>query len=430
MNKLNNFENFINHFYIIFNELKKMQSSSIEDISTIVQEKMFFLGQKFLESWFSETIGTGFEGSIIKDNEVEYRYNGLLEKNYITILGNITLKRAYYYSKEKNTGFYPIENKYSFLKDMCFPEVKDLICYGSCEEPYEKTKELLNRFSKINVSTSEIQKITKEIGRKLVKNEENAIKTDYEYMSSKKIIDKLVISMDGAMINTYEGWKEVKSGVIYEVEKGKTELKSKNKTFVSRIEDSETFGNRMKCEARKRNYLEAKELIVIGDGARWIWELANKEFPRSIKIIDWYHAKEHIYNIIELLYGNRDGKEGNIFAEKCSNLLYDGKIKELEEEIRELNIYENVSNLIKVQTEIDYFKKNEEKMQYKSFEEKGYPIGSGIIEATCKQLVQLRLKRNGMKWEKEGAHCVLQIRCHYLSNRWDEVKNAIKTKSA
>ena len=69
-------------------------------------------------------------------------------------------------------------------------------------------------------------------------------------------------------------------------------------------------------------------------------------------------------------------------------------------------------------------------MQYKLFKSKGYPIGSGVIEATCKQLVQLRLKRNGMRWKKNGAHCILQLRCHYLSDRWNEVEDIIMPKAS
>ena len=69
-------------------------------------------------------------------------------------------------------------------------------------------------------------------------------------------------------------------------------------------------------------------------------------------------------------------------------------------------------------------------MQYSYFKEKDLPIGSGIIEAACKQVVQLRLKRNGMKWKIDGAHCVLKLRCMYLSKRWQEVKSIVQCKEA
>lgn len=82
----------------------------------------------------------------------------MVEKSYITLLGNISLKRACYYNKEKGTGIYPVEEKYNSLKDVCFPEVKELICYTSSMEPYAQAQEILEKLSKITVSSSEIQK--------------------------------------------------------------------------------------------------------------------------------------------------------------------------------------------------------------------------------------------------------------------------------
>jgi hypothetical protein len=150
----------------------------------------------------------------------------------------------------------------------------------------------------------------------------------------------------------------------------------------------------------------AKELIVIGDGARWIWDIAEKEFPLAVQIVDWYHAKQHLYNIINILYSDSKPREAVIFTEKCADLLYAGDIKLLEDNIQlkktEMKIINKIEDRNKIQTEIKYFKKNEQRMKYNLFRNKGYPIGSGIIEATCKQLVQIRLKINGMKWKKDG----------------------------
>ena len=65
-------------------------------------------------------------------------------------------------------------------------------------------------------------------------------------------------------------------------------------------------------------------------------------------------------------------------------------------------------------------------MRYKYFKELGYPIGSGVIEGACKHLVQLRMKRSGMKWTIDRANAVLQLRCQKLNNRWNEVRELLK----
>jgi len=365
---INKNEKLFNHFVDIFNQIINItDETSIDKISSVIQEKLMFLGQKSLENIISHEIGTGFTETHItnsNDNAV-YTYNELVSKTYISLFGPISLKRAYYYNKEKGTGIFPIEEKQHFLKDICLPEVKELICYAATIEPYAHAQEVLKTLSKIEVSTTEIQKTTKKIGNQLVLEEDELIKNPKKYKKSKKTIERMAISMDGA---------------------------------------------------------------------RWIWDLADKEFPFAVQIVDWYHAKQHLYNIINSLYGDNKKKEAVIFAEKCLDLLYIGNIKDLEEFIRlkiiEMNIIDTMYDFMQIQTEIEYFKKNEKRMKYSLFKDKGYPIGSGIIEATCKQLVQLRLKRNGMKWKKEGAHCILQLRCHYLGNRWDEVKKIIWNQAA
>lgn len=429
MNIINNFSDLYNHFINIYNEIINISDKvHISQISQLIKEKLMFLGQKSLESIFSNKIGTGYTEKQIenKDDGLIYNYYRLVPKTYISLFGPITINRAYYYNKEKKIGFYPIEKNNSFLKDVCLPEVKELICYTSAIEPYAQTKEILNNLSGINVSEFEIQKVTKRIGNKLVLKEDDSMLHLPKNEEPKKKIEKMVISMDGAMINTFEGWKEVKSGVIYEF--GKESTKAKNKTYISRIEDCDNFSKRIKYEARRRNYLKAKDLIVIGDGARWIWDIAEKEFSTAQNIVDWYHAKKHLCRICDLLYLNNIDKKKEM-EEKLEKELYNGDIDKfidiIDENKIDSDILSRVDDLISLQTEIDYFLKNRNKMQYKYFEEKGYPIGSGIIEAACKQLVQIRVKRNGMKWKKEGSHAILQLRCHYLGKRWIEVRQAI-----
>jgi hypothetical protein len=322
-----------------------------------------------------------------------------------------------------------LEEEYTFLKDYCFPDLKELICYTSCLNPYDLTQEILEKLSNIKISTAQIQKVTNMVGSELIDREEDFIRNPVQNAENSKYIDKMVVSMDGAMINTYEDWKEVKTGVVYELKNDGKEIKSINKSYVSKIEDHLSFRKRIKAEARRRHYIDAKELIVIGDGARWIWDLAENEFPLSVKILDWYHAKEHLHNMVSLLCdGNKDDIKH--LEDNLEDKLYEGKIDELiaivDEKKINSTIFDRADDLADLQTEKEYFLKNREKIQYQYFESKGYPIGSGVIEGACKQVVQLRLKRNGMKWKISKAHGVLKIRTMYLSKRWDEILPVIR----
>jgi len=430
MDTLSKKNDFDKMFHDFIDSIMSTNSDDFNSMTTLIKNNMMLIGSKLFEEWILLKIGTGkkantfFKNSTDNKSHIKYRFKGYHEKIHLSILGEIKIKKAYYSGNELKSGYYPIEEDYPVLKDYCLPDVKEFICFSSCLNPYELTKDVISKLSNIKISTAEIQKVTKNVGDKLIEIDDEAINNPIIETESSKKIDKMVISMDGAMINTHNDWKEVKSGVIYEIKGKDSNLVSLNKSYVSKIEDSASFGKRIKSEARRRHYLKAKEHIVIGDGAVWIWNLADKEFPFSIKIVDWYHAKEHLHKIADLLFEkNADMKKK--FEIECSDYLYKGKIKMIEDLLNrkkiELNIVEpNILSALR--TEMEYFLKNRDRMQYQEFELKKYPIGSGVMEATCKQLVQLRLKRNGMIWNNDGAHCILIMRCLYLSNRWGEVK--------
>jgi hypothetical protein len=352
-----------------------------------------------------------------------------IEKTYISCLGEVKFKRSYY--QNESCTYIPIEENYSWLTDEYLPDVKEISCYVSMLEPYEMASEMLEKVGGIKVSASTLQKLTKTIGEKLVKKEDD-LTMDLSYEKPSKEIEKLVISCDGTCINTENEWKEVKNGAIYEIKANKKgELHAINKSYVSRMENCHDFGKRLYIESRRRCVGWAKQVITIGDGASWIWDLFNNYFPNSIEIIDWYHAIEHLWDIIELMYGNRENEQGKLFEKKCEDYLYNGFISLLEntiiEKALELNIYEGSERFKNIKNKIPYFTKNEKRMKYADFEKNGYPIGSGVIEGACKHLVQIRMKRSGMKWSIKGAHDVLQLRCLYLSNRWNEVENVIES---
>lgn len=435
MNTLSKNFDFSNMFNEILENILSNTSEDILSVSNELKNNMLSLGAKIFQQWLQnkidaqKTSNTFFSKDEKKRQYYKFSLKEYHKKVYLSAFGEIILKRGYYSSKWSQKGYYPVDDKCSFLKNYCLPDAAELICYTTCQLPYDSSQAMLLKLANVNISTSKIINLTGKIGNKLIEIEENSINETPVYSKSKKKIDRMVISMDGAMIHTNEDWKEVKTGIIYEVKGDNDNLISFNKSYVSKIEDADSFSKRIKREAYRRCYRDAKELIVIGDGAKWIWNIAEREFPHAVKIVDWYHAVEHIHKIADHLYNHNDTQRHS-FADKCKDYLYNGEIRYMcdfvnAEKIR-LNIVEPYI-LSAIETEKEYFSKNTNKMQYKAFENNGYPIGSGNIEAACKQLVQLRLKRNGMIWKKDGAHCVLEIRCKYLSNRWSEVQDVIKS---
>ena len=167
-----------------------------------------------------------------------------------------------------------------------------------------------------------------------------------------------------------------------------------------------TLGRQWRLEA-------AKELILLADGAAWIWSLAATHFPRAIQILDFWHLTEHLWKVARAMHGSAtEAAEAWVKQAQwdlkhdltCSFLMGLREWQPESEEAREVK-----------RVELAYFAANEERMRYGTFLKRGYMIGSGVMESGCRQLAGQRLDQAGMHWREETADAVLAIRAHRRS---------------
>ena len=179
MEILSNKDILINEFNLILKEINEMdiKNNNASNVTKNIRSKMLGLGNKIFKQWFNNNIGTGYTGYKIRfnnnDQEEILKFHNYIEKKYISCLGEVEIKRAYY--RNNNISFFPIEEKYPWLKDVFLPDVKEISCYISMLEPYDMASEMLNKVGGINISASSLQKITKSIGNQLVGIENNSI---------------------------------------------------------------------------------------------------------------------------------------------------------------------------------------------------------------------------------------------------------------
>ena len=158
--------------------------------------------------------------------------------------------------------------------------------------------------------------------------------------------------------------------------------------------------------------IDTQEIVFIGDGAAWIWNLADEYFPNAVEIVDYMHATSHLYDVAKVAFGETETDAIQAWVKATEPILYDGNITEVVARIRGLDTQTpEVSD--RIEREARYFEKQAKRMQYKAFREKGYQIGSGVIESACKHVVGQRCKQASMRWEKTGIHAILGWRCLY-----------------
>ena len=231
---------------------------------------------------------------------------------------------------------------------------------------------------------------------------------------------RLCITLDGTETLFVDAWHESKVGAVYE---GEPDAQGQDEavriSYVSGVrEECEAFGERLYQEACRRGVEKAQEVVAIADGAPWIWNLVEEHFPQAVQILDFYHASERLYAVGRAVYGE-ESAEGKRWAETNRERLLRGQVGAMLRSLRGLSP-PTAEGREAVRLAQGYFKTNRERMRYAHYRACGYHIGSGVVEAGCKQVVGARCKGAGMRWTKAGAQQVLALRCLLLSNRWDQ----------
>jgi hypothetical protein len=160
----------------------------------------------------------------------------------------------------------------------------------------------------------------------------------------------------------------------------------------------------------------AGQVVVIGDGAKWIWNLSNDNFPGATQIIDLYHAKEHVFDVLRTVISNET--ELHTQKNRFYKTLENGDIDGLVEGFSEFPLTSE-EQTEKVRIESNYFMQNKVRMQYQDFRKQGLFVGSGVIEAACKNVIGKRLKQSGMMWSVSGANKIAALRCAVMSGEFE-----------
>lgn len=236
----------------------------------------------------------------------------------------------------------------------------------------------------------------------------------------------LVVETDGVLVRyRHTGWHEVKLGLVAGCVAGLLRAPS----YVAAREEAASFGPRLLTEAARRGALAVvrwdglrigaglavlRPVVVLGDGAVWIWHLAAEHFGERIEILDFYHASEHLWTLAHALYGTGTAEATGWATAQLHTLRHQGGTALLRALARLRPATAEAQAVLR--RERGYFRTNVTRMDYPIYAAQGLPIGSGAVEAAAKHLVQLRLKRPGARWSPAGAQAILTL-CAQLASR-------------
>ena len=363
---------------------------------------------------------------------------GIRSKNIVSLLGEGSFSRNYYGCKCGNHSL-PKDELLGIANTSFTPGVRRVVAQLAACDTFERSSMTLEEVCGIYVCSKDTERIAEEIGT--VIEAEKAAQIEQTFSSGRAgqpshlpipimyleydgtgipVIKREVTGHKGKQEDGSAKTREVKVGCIFtqtRVTEENEPIRDKaSTTYFGAIENSESFGRRLYMEAVKRGIVSAKQVVVIGDGAKWIWNLAEEHFPGATQIVDLYHAKEHLWELIKCVFPDNETQKKT--KKEWYSLLDDGNINLLTFEMRSL-IASNPKMQEDIEREINYFKENGERMKYQCFIEKGLFVGSGVIEAGCKNVIGKRLKQSGMHWSVRGANSIIALRCAALSGKFE-----------
>jgi hypothetical protein len=327
-----------------------------------------------------------------------------------------------------------IENK------ECSPGVRRMQALVGQEAPFDHGRQQMKLLADLEVTTKAVERTAEAIGEEIAAGEQReirkAVQLDLPVIIGKPI-PILYVQMDGTGVPVVkketEGRKgktdgqpahtrETKLGCVFTQttwdSKGYAIRDPDSTTYTGAIETAEEFGKRIYLEAWNRGWSRAEKKVVMGDGAEWIWNLANLHFPGAVQIVDLYHARQHLWELARRLYPNDEAGQKAWMKVHQKRLLDKGKIEKLVLSLRSIEST-HADVLEKIRTEAEYFERNAERMRYPKFRRQHLFVGSGVIEAGCKTVIGSRLKQSGMFWTVRGANAIIALRCCHLNGRFE-----------
>ena len=303
--------------------------------------------------------------------------------------------------------------------------MQSLVCLLAQHVVFEGASSLLKEILGIDLSGKQIQRVSEWYGKQIDPIiEANQIEYIPQLPQPKTKDERTYVMMDGSMIYTREEkWKEMKLARLFHESQNVGIQKDRNEivksVYVSHLGSIDQF-----CPKLERHIATIKtSKVFIADGAKWIWNWVEDNYPGSTQILDYYHAVEKIENLARLHFRNQEHKK-NWLDEQKRLLMEDG----VPEVINNLQHFKskNAEVARAKQTAIRYYTEHEDRMMYKTYKTQGLLIGSGPIEAAHRNVIQQRMKLSGQKWSKSGVQAIANLRCYHQSGAWNIVKNLIK----
>ena len=415
-----------------------LEEMDFEALETAMRRRTLQMAARLLEQRFNRD-HSDYQGSSWpcacgrRARYVERRW-----KSFHSVVGELRLERAYYYCWECKRGFCPRDRALGLDATSLSPAVVRMIGTVGAMVSFQEGSELLTELAGVAVDAKQVERTAEGLGKEIAEDE----RVHSNPLDALALPPTLYLGMDGTGIplraqqlagrvgkqpDGSAKTGEVKLCTIWSAEsldaEGTPIRDEGSVTYSAALESASAldtaamrspFAERVWREATRRRFSQAPRTAVLGDGAPWIWNIAEDQFPEAVQIVDRYHAKQHLSDLGKALYGPTMPRAFQ-WADRRKQELDTGKFRALLTAIRR-----QVPRSEDARRCLHYFQTNRERMRYPEFHAQGLCTSTGVVEAGCKVAIGTRLKRAGMHWTIHGSNAIIALRCAKLSGRFQD----------
>ena len=355
--------------------------------------------------------------------------------------GSITLQRTRGYCKHCHKWRTPADAALGLEESAGYsPAVQDMAALLASKMPVEDASAVLEHLTSVKLPRATLDREAKRQGERA---QRLRTQLDQKAAIEKKQLEltlepyQMIIQLDAWNIRERDGWGKstalrrtggeperwrwVYTGTCFRLDHRGQSAGGRpiitERGFVATREGIDGLREQMHAEALRRGLGQAASALVIGDGAVWIWRLADDRWPQARQRLDFYHAVQHLVAVGRAIHGE-DKSQFTAWLKPLVRQLKSGSsVKVIQQLDEALSALPDGAVSQSVGKEVAYFREHQNRMDYRAGKRAGEPIGSGPVEATCRQY-QCRFKRPGQFWSRTGDESLLCLETFWRNNRW------------
>lgn len=342
------------------------------------------------------------------------------------------IPRPYYHCAACQYGFSPADRQFGLDDTGLSAQVRAWTARLAAHLVFTEASDTLLDLCGLAVSASTVERVAVRVGE--------ALRAVDLPPPSTAPPTRLYVSVDGTQTPLRDPWKrdgslgkllcrwgECKVAVVYASRPGKPGAGGPGgdagvayRAFTGTMGDVNEFRPLVARLLAQCSVAQAAEVVWLGDGAHWIWNLGAALGPGAVQILDYWHMTQHLYTVGQARYGGNEAAVKE-WVHTCQAALDRDDVEAVLVSIRNWEPQSEAGREIRAR-EYEFFTRNTQRMQYGTFRAQGYHVGSGVMEASCRQVVAQRLHEAGMHWREETADAIVSLRAALLSSQRPDLR--------